>query len=534
MKGINIIYRITWIALVVVVLSGTHGCIGDFSNMNRNHNDVTDEEMDRDNYRNGANIKALQNLVIPTQEHMYQFNEVLAAHGFCGYTATIVDNWTAKFSTYNPTNDWLKWPFNEVMIKTYPPYRAIVRSTEDPIILALADVLRVAIMHRMADVYGPIPYTQVMADKKDGFAVGYDSQDKAYMKMFEELDAAILAFNENSHVSSDSFGRFDAVYAGNISQWIKYSNSLKLRMAMRISEVEPVLAKLKAEEAISGGVILDNADNAAMKVEVNRAEMIYNSWGDHRVGADIICFMNGYADPRREQMFTMGTWGSGDNKIVDFSGVRIGIDPASKAAMVDVYSKPIMTQNSPFMWFNASEVAFLRAEGALRGWSMGGDAKTLYESAIQLSFDQHGASNADSYIANSTDMPLKYTDPLGQYSYTEPTSSITVAWETPDVVTDEVTERNLERIITQKWIAIYPSGVEAWSEHRRTGYPVVMPAFLNKSGGSVNSKHGMRRIPYPAEEYTLNSANIQEALTLLGGPDTGGTRVWWDVKPYKN
>ena len=88
----------------------------------------------------------------------------------------------------------------------------------------------------------------------------------------------------------------------------------------------------------------------------------------------------------------------------------------------------------------------------------------------------------------------------------------------------------VERIITQKWIAIFPLGIEAWSEYRRTGYPRLLPAVENKSAGTVNVKYGARRIPYPSEEYTENPVHLQEAISMLNGRDNAGTRVWWDVK----
>ena len=92
-------------------------------------------------------------------------------------------------------------------------------------------------------------------------------------------------------------------------------------------------------------------------------------------------------------------------------------------------------------------------------------------------------------------------------------------------------EEKLERIITQKWIAIYPDGQEAWSEFRRTAYPKVFPVMINNSGGTINTNKQVRRIPYPASEYRNNANNVNNAVsTLLGGADNGGTQLWWDKK----
>ena len=91
-------------------------------------------------------------------------------------------------------------------------------------------------------------------------------------------------------------------------------------------------------------------------------------------------------------------------------------------------------------------------------------------------------------------------------------------------------EENLERIITQKWIAIYPDGQEAWSEFRRTGYPKVFPVVKNNSGGTIDTNEQVRRIPFPSTEYRDNAANVTAAVALLGGDDNGGTHLWWDKK----
>ncbi|BDW79931.1 hypothetical protein BFINE_57260 [Bacteroides finegoldii DSM 17565] len=97
----------------------------------------------------------------------------------------------------------------------------------------------------------------------------------------------------------------------------------------------------------------------------------------------------------------------------------------------------------------------------------------------------------------------------------------------------EIFERNLERIITQKWIAIFPLGLEAWAEHRRTGYPRLLPAVENKDpNNSVDIAIGPRRLPYPADEYNSNAANIAKAVQMLGGADAAGTPLWWDAKDH--
>jgi hypothetical protein len=193
----------------------------------------------------------------------------------------------------------------------------------------------------------------------------------------------------------------------------------------------------------------------------------------------------------------------------------------------------VISSTDPYLWMNAAEVTFLRAEGALRGWDMGGDAQALYEKAIALSFEERGGTTgADRYVKDTEKKPIDYVNPMDgadiKYSHSA-VSTITIAWE-PGA---ENFERNLERIITQKWIAIFPLGLEAWAEHRRTGYPKLLPAVENKDpNNSVNVTIGPRRLPFPADEYTGNPKYIDQAVQMLNGPDAAGTKLWWDKKDH--
>jgi len=345
--------------LLSVALLGLAACTGDFEDINRNPNQVTEEQMDALNYKTGTKFKSLQSLVIPVQEHMYQFNESLSGGPFGGYIGATVDTWQTKFETYNPSADWRKWPFANVITETYTPYKGIVNGTEDEVAIAFARLLRVAIMHRVTDSYGPIPYSKL--ESNESVYVEYDSQEAVYTKMFEELDEAIEILGRNTTLPAEAWSRYDGVYYGNIAQWLKYANSLKLRMAMRLSYVKSDVARAKAAEAIAGGVIEANADNAAMHAAENRTTLIYNDWGDHRVGADILCYMNGYKDPRMEKMFLA-------NDVGDYVGIRIGIDVTSFAGFdnksVDPFGQAFEIYiDAPMLKIDAGRLAENRLDG---------------------------------------------------------------------------------------------------------------------------------------------------------------------------
>lgn len=535
------IEKILSVSVVVAMLFALISCVGMFDEYNTNPNQVTAGQMEANNYRTGAKVLALQNLVVPVEEHLYQFVESLSGGPFAGYIGS-TKVWTEAFEYYNPEAAWRKAPFADIMTETYAPFRGIMNGTEDEVAQAFATLFRVAIMHRMTDTYGPIPYTDAAVNET--IYVQYDSQEKVYETLFSELDEAIMALETNQAIPASSWSQYDKVYFGDISKWIKYANSLKLRMAMRLSYVKPEFAKNKAAEAIAAGVIESNADNAAMHATENRTTLIYNDWKDSRVGADILCYMNGYEDPRLEKMFLKNTISENTEEQV-YAGVRIGTLVESAENSQKGYSNMIVTTSTPYLWINAAEVAFLKAEYELR-WGTPATAKSLYETGITLSFEEKGATGAEEYMVDNVKMPAQYVDPLRKYSVSSRQSEIKIAWEDSGnlvdgrAVTDSPEERNLERIITQKWIAIFPLGNEAWAEYRRTGYPRLLPMVEDRSGGTVDLSMRARRLTYPVEEYNMNTSNLQDAISILDSEneddsfkgDKMGTRVWWDCKQF--
>lgn len=308
---------------------------------------------------------------------------------------------------------------------------------------------------------------------------------------------------------------------------------------MRLVYASPLLAQKEAEEAINNsyGVITTNADNAFLSsgngVTIVNPLWVINAPGyaDIRAGAVLQSLLSGYNDPRLATYFQTSTAFPGQ-----YLGIRNGIDIANKGDRIG-FSQLTIGQNQPLQWMTAAEVYFLRAEGALRNWNMNGTAQSLYETGIQTSFSQLGVSGAAAYIADATSTAAPYTDPVNSVNNVKAgdpiLSTITIKWNSGDSF-----ERTLERIITQKYLAMYPDGQEAWTEFRRTGYPKVWPVVVNYSGGTIDTKLQIRRLPYLQSEYSNNAAAVQKAVALLAteayGPskaDNGGTRLWWDKKP---
>ncbi len=522
------------ISFMIVVIAGTllfTGCTDGFEDINKDPYGVSKEEASRDAYGESAAMQAIQSWVVPTFPNASQFTECLLGGSWSGYFADSNPGFNGKnFATYRPEPDWNKVLFTDIITNVYPNYTALKDVTEDEILISVAEICKVAALHRVTDAYGPIPYSRI--GENGELNTPFDSQEDIYRKMFQELTNAvnILTVRQTESFSSNA----DRVYNGNILSWIKFANSLKLRLAMRLAYVSPALAQEMAEEATGHetGVMESNADNAKIAgfgKDGNPLHRIMYLWndGDSRVSADITSYMNGFRDPRMEKYFTWSTFTVADGTTLNgYIGLRSGIMiPAAQEAQK--YSNYNVTPSTQMLWMNAAEVAFLRAEGALRGWNMGGgSAADFYAKGVELSFDEWGAGGADNYLTDNTSTPASYIDPMGKNTYAGNISSITIAWNE-----NAGFEENLERIITQKWIAIFPLGLEAWAEYRRTGYPNLMPVAVNNSGGMVNTARGARRLAYPGEEITTNEANVRYAIeNYLKGADTMATRLWWDAK----
>lgn len=525
------------IAMVAAALS-LAACTGGFLKKNSDPYAVDGDELSRDGYAVRLALTGIADGVISPDVNTTQFTECLLGGTMAGYLADANAGWANTISNYNPTDNWTNvfMQSDRIIPTVYTNYAMLRRITDNPVLLAVGDVMKVAAMHRVADTYGPIPYSRIGVGGK--LQVEYDSQADTYRTMIEELNAAaeVLMTGRATNFASSS----DIIYGGITEKWAKFANSLRLRLAMRISYADPELAKKTAEAAVNNevGVITSNADNArrvtfgvdgnpinvAVKYNMAQHTPACVTGGDSHVAADIVTYMNGYDDPRRGAFFTASEWDG------SYEGLRRGIIIPDHASIGHKYSGVNISATSSIVWMNAAEVAFLRAEAvAVFGFDMGGEAKDFYEQGIRLSFEQWNAGSADSYLADNSRTPAAYVDPAGTNTYGGALSSMTVAWDE-----SATAEQKQERIITQKWIANWLLGNESWADWRRTGYPVLIPATDagNKSNGAVDSAKGARRMPYPSDEYVNNAANIAAAVsTMLRGADDMSTRLWFDCKP---
>lgn len=516
--------KITSLMLGGALMLGSVACTDKFEDFNTNPYGPTPEEMNQDNYVTASEINNMMRVLANCQENDYQMLDQMIGCEY-GRMTSAKNQWGTGmyYATYDPPTNWSGNMFDTTMPQIYTPFFNIVKYTGgEGLAYSWALLLRVAGTLRVSDCYGPTPYSLVDAEG-GSFTVAYDDMQTLFNAMFEDIDIAIEGLKQAAASGSGQqlFGSTDLIYGGDMAKWAKYANTVKLRMAMRLVNVDAALAKQKAEECVAdaAGLISDPADAAWTSNTVNSGGnalwKVSEAWEEGRASADLTSYMNGYSDPRRANYFKEASDGS-------YTGVRSGVYHYDLNTF-KMYSLPNYGESDKLLSISASESWFCRAEGALRGWTMGGNAKDLYEQGVTVSMQERGASIGD-YL-DSEAVPADYVA-LDNTSYNISAQSTV----TPKYNTGASFEENLERIIVQKWIGNYPNGWESWADFRRTGYPKWFPVVNNRNSDGVTSARGMRRLPFPLSEFNSNEANVKKAQAMLGGPDNGATDIWWAKK----
>lgn len=516
--------------LCFLLLFSFSSCTKDFEKFNTDNTGFTPDQ-----YHIGLVYPGIQSAIFGL-EGDYQLTQNLNADCYAGYMMSpnpfrgninnlnydLVDGWNRQSFIVSYTNSL--FAINSIA-------QAGTR-TKLPDFWGIALILKVETFSRLTDKFGPIAYSKAGSSL---IATPYDSQQNLYKQFFLELDTAVTNLNtyvkaaaQNSSMEKKPFEKFDLVYGGDYEKWIKLANSLRLRLAMHIVKADPATAQTQGQKALdpaNGGLLATNADNAGISGGGyhNPLNVIATSWTDISMGASLESYMTGYNDPRLPKYVTPATDALFKGQ---YKGIRIGSAVTAKPGyngFSTLNGATAFGSASPMWMMTAAEVYFLKAEAGLRTWTGAGDVKLNYETGIQASMDQWGVS-AGAYKDDATSLPKAYVDPLNAANNSPAVSTVTISWDAA-----ASNERKLERIITQKWLAMFPEGQEAWTEFRRTGYPKLFTVVNNNSNGAIDTQVQIRRLAYPANEYSTNGAEVQKAVQLLGGPDNGGTRLWWDV-----
>lgn len=343
----------------------------------------------------------------------------------------------------------------------------------------------------LTDAYGSIPY------KEAGLKVtpAYNTQKEVYTGLLEDLkQAQSLLSATNGTVTGD------LSYKGDISKWKKLVNSLRLRIALRISDKEPALAKQAAIDATTdaAGVLSSNNDTFKFTYtsspQQNPASAWFETRDDFRVSKTLVDKLTELSDPRLPVYAQLPT----DKSVVKYVGAGNGLtnSDANSQGFAKT-SKPgtyFLTSSSPAVIVSYSEVLFNLAEAAARGY-ISGDAEQLYKNAITASFNQFGITDATAISNYLNQASVKYD--ASNYA---------------------------KSIGTQKWIAFYGQGLDAFTEWRRLDYPVLKAGPSTVLDGQIPS-----RFFYPGTEQSLNGSNYQTAVSAQG-KDLLTTKLWFDAK----
>lgn len=538
MKKIN---KLTFLAGIFAI-SLLGAC--DFEDINTDRQGMTDEEGIRDGFAVGGSVTGMQKTVFPvgTQAddtdiiNIYQIAYHLSGDCWSGFFGQNNDWGGNAHATYYLKDAWVSSTYANAYTNVLVPWKKLKASAEKnntPEVFALAQVLKISAWHKALESFGPIPYSHA-ADAT--MNIPFDSEKEVYTAMFKDLTDAVDILTQKAEGGVTLMEDFDAVYGGDTRKWVKYANSLMLRLAMRIRFADEALARKYALQAVtqSIGVMTAKDEEAQMSTGAgntfrNNINWLAEQYNEARMGSSMFSYLMGYNDPRLGAYFkpvdatcTVGQLAADGKK---YQAVPAG-HRNGQNAVYESFSKPKIEENTPTYWMRASEVYFLRAEAALVWGSEFGSADALYAQGIAMSFQENGISASVENYMESGDIPAKH----------EFSGSYSCSFAAPSEVTAEFEgsqEEKLEKIMVQKWIALYPNGQEAWTEWRRTGYPKLNPVLVNEgSFQGATKENGVRRMIYP--ESFKGTKELENALKMFnngqGGEDKSSTRLWWDCK----
>lgn len=508
-----------------LLLSGA--CTDNFEEANINPYQISDESLQQDFNHVGAFFPTMLSNLFGNQVNHNLVNDSFVRH---------LGTPTPFTSGINNTTYYIRWNgyWDRIYNNVMAPGRQVIQVAEEggyDVFASWARLIQIIGMSRLTAYHGPLIYSNYGSPDQ---TIMYDSEEELYTQFFAQLDEILEVFNAN--LEYEGIGAFDASYDGDISSWVRLANSLRLRLAMRISKVDPAWAREEGEKALSapGGLIMSNEDNFNISLYgafFHPAQICFQ-WNDTRMSATMESILIGYGDNRIESFFDPATDDTlyPDHADSPYKGIRNGALLVAKDDRLTYSTIASDFENwTQRPLFRAAETQFLMAEAALRGWTGTQGAQYHYEEGVRASFAEWGAGGADEYLMNNTGIPLDYDDPKAEGDVNDFANriTVTVAWD--EAASNEI---KLEKIMTQKWIAGYMNSVETWVDHRRTDYPKLPYNYKNDSNsdwGVVAPDDFLRRMPFIQNERTGNPDGVADATEKLGGPDEIGTRLWWDT-----
>jgi hypothetical protein len=480
----------------------------------------------------------------------YQVTTNLTHDIYCGYFAAMNPSWIMDSPTYMHHASWSDTRWNHFYLDRTSEYGELARSfwfvghdfekKTGPYLNAfyITRIYYAFLLSMQTDSYGDIPLSdnrlQGLADPN---SPGFRTQKEIYSIIFALLDDALTNI-QPEQTDGFNLGNDDRCYGGDVNKWLRFGNTLRLRLALRLSNADPETAKKEGEIALSHPAGLMKSDEDNMKIVPKYApvelggensggdENIYAlcsyMWGDAGMNKDLekaYKTLSSDLDPRCKVSWyrPLEPSSTQENPIEsdrDFLGSRPGDFNIQKPTYIHSVLRSFASDRSlrdnawyglsrECVWLNYAESRFLLAEASLRGWK--------------------GALDKDPFghfmDGISASMRYYHISYLEEQMYISGLKVLQDPSKNPFMINDR--EGMLEQIITQKWLAIFPNGNEGWAEFRRTDYPSFLELpLINSSGGDVPEGKFIKRIAYPSEAIQ-NNENAKYVPT--------GTRVWWDV-----
>lgn len=361
--------------------------------------------------------------------------------------------------------------------------------------IAASKILRAYILNYMTDRWGYLPWTEAFQGVQ-GTQPAFDSQEFLYNYIFDELNDALARINTGTGPSGD------VMFNGDMDKWATFANTLKLVLALRISDADADLAKTNFESAIASGMVVSsNADNIVFTFgsddnSDNPWEDRFESREDYIMSETLVESLRSELDPRLFKYSQPSRTGSTDSPAFpgDIDEKYVGGPNGKVNGNVPDYSfitgTVIDDQTYQIPMLTLAQVKFSLAEVALRfpSWNYGGGTpESLFKEGIEASMEQWEVDTAD----------------ITDYTSTHTSATITdIAYE--------------------KWVALFLNGPEAWAEWRRLDTPTLTPSIY-ATDQRIPVRHG-----YDTSIQDNNAENYATAVAEQG-PDTNHTKLWWDI-----
>lgn len=476
--------KLKYIGIFVVSLLfiGLSSCTKDFETINQNIDDPTEV----------PSSQMIGAIVTRMADNMYStFNGSETGMTWVQHESLIQYNDPERYKPRVTTMDGVWSNFYLAASNANSMYK-IAEIEGNEVNQGVALVLKSYAFHFLTDVYGDIPYTEaLLGDSEGNFKPVYDTQETVYNGILAELDQAIAKLS--SGVGSVN-STYDIVYAGDAQKWLKFAYSLKFRALMRISAKKNVSADLQS--IVNSGMLFSSNDEEAKLVYLTASpnanpmfeNIVDGNRLEHGTCNTFIDFLIERNDPRLPVFAQEAANGGYVGKPSGYAVTPVegfGYDDVSQIGL------HFLAPDSPAYFISRTELLFLMAEAAKKGYISGGDtsAKTYYDSAILNSFVELGV--AGSYAGYITQGSVTYN----------PSDA-------------------LQKIAEQKWVTLFTQGFEAWAEWRRVGYPeltIAIDAYENEIPS---------RYKYNSDESSLNALNYADAVSRIGG-DELTTPIWW-------